>query len=99
MVDLDPPQAPNRFNPMILFCRSSCFAFASVCGKGLRLVFKLLVAFYFIFCALFLILRYGFLPNVERYKPDVEHAISKAKAKHEERQNRIMGLNLLGACG
>ena len=78
MVDLDHPQAPNRFNPMILFCRSSCFAFASVCGKGLRLVFKLLVAFYFIFCALFLILRYGFLPNVERYKPDVEHAISKA---------------------
>lgn len=44
----------------------------------MRLVFKLLVVSYFIFCALFLVLRYAILPNVERYKSDVEHAISQA---------------------
>ena len=44
----------------------------------MRLALKLLVVFYFVFCTLFLILRYGFLPNVERYKADVEHKISLA---------------------
>ena len=78
MLNLDRAQAPNRFNPMILFCRSSCFTLASICGKGLGLALKLLVVCYFVFCALFLILRYGFLPNVERYKPEIEHAISQA---------------------
>ncbi|MES2048893.1 MAG: YhdP family protein [Pseudomonadota bacterium] len=63
---------------MFRLCRSSCLSLASVCGKGLRLGFKLLVICYFIFCALFLVLRYGVLPNVERYKPDVEHTISQA---------------------
>ena len=63
---------------MFRLCRSSCLSLALICGKGLRLVFKLLVICYFIFCALFLLLRYGVLPNVERYKPDVEHRISQA---------------------
>jgi uncharacterized protein (TIGR02099 family) len=44
----------------------------------LQFVFKLLVVCYFIFCVLFLILRYTVLPNVGRYKSDVEQTISKA---------------------
>jgi uncharacterized protein (TIGR02099 family) len=40
-------------------------------------VLKLLVVVYFIFCALFLTLRYGVLPNIDRYKGDVEQIASR----------------------
>ncbi|MBI1892149.1 MAG: TIGR02099 family protein [Burkholderiales bacterium] len=41
-------------------------------------LFKLLVVGYFIFCGLLLSLRYGVLPNIDSYKPDVERLTSHA---------------------
>ncbi|WP_186957131.1 YhdP family protein [Undibacterium umbellatum] len=46
------------------------------CNKSLRFTFKLILALYFLFCILVLVLRYVVLPNVDRYKPDIEQAIS-----------------------
>lgn len=39
---------------------------------------KLLVLGYFLFCALFLILRYVILPEVDHYKPEIEQIASRA---------------------
>ena len=39
---------------------------------------KLLVVVYFLFCLMFLVLRYGVLPNIDRYKPNVEQLASHA---------------------
>ncbi|HCE10644.1 MAG TPA: TIGR02099 family protein, partial [Oxalobacteraceae bacterium] len=39
---------------------------------------KLIVLVYFIFCALFLTLRYAVLPGIDRYKGEVEQVISRA---------------------
>ena len=44
--------------------------------KSLRIALKLVLAIYFLFCILVLVLRYLVLPNVDRYKPDIEQAIS-----------------------
>lgn len=44
----------------------------------LTLAFKLLVLAYFIFCALFLTLRYGILPEIDAYKGNIERIASKA---------------------
>jgi len=44
----------------------------------LRLVFKLLLVGYFIFCALFLTLRYGILPEIDSYKGNIEQMVSRA---------------------
>ncbi|MQR01601.1 YhdP family protein [Glaciimonas soli] len=41
-------------------------------------VLKTLLVLYFLFCALFLTLRYGILPNIDHYKADVEQLASKA---------------------
>lgn len=46
------------------------------CDKSLRFTLKLILALYFLFCILVLVLRYVVLPNVDRYKPDIEQAIS-----------------------
>jgi len=46
------------------------------CDKSLRFALKLILALYFLFCILVLVLRYVVLPNVDRYKPDIEQAIS-----------------------
>ncbi|PXX37354.1 YhdP family protein [Undibacterium pigrum] len=46
------------------------------CDKSLRFTLKLVLALYFLFCILVLVLRYVVLPNVDRYKPDIEQAIS-----------------------
>ncbi|MFZ6875440.1 YhdP family protein [Undibacterium sp. Di27W] len=46
------------------------------CDKSLRFTLKLILSLYFLFCILVLVLRYVVLPNVDRYKPDIEHAIS-----------------------
>jgi uncharacterized protein (TIGR02099 family) len=40
--------------------------------------FKLVVLAYFIFCALFLTLRYGVLPEIGSYKGDIERIVSSA---------------------
>jgi len=44
----------------------------------LALTGKLLVLVYFIFCALFLTLRYGILPEIGSYKGNIEHIASRA---------------------
>ncbi|CAN5470025.1 YhdP family protein [soil metagenome] len=44
-------------------------------------IVKILIAAYFVFCLIFLTLRYGILPNIERYKGDVELAISHSIGK------------------
>lgn len=41
-------------------------------------VLRLLVLGYFIFCALFLTLRYAVLPNIDMYKTDIEQLASRA---------------------
>ena len=47
-------------------------------GVTLRLAFKLLVFFYFLFCVLFLGLRYVVLPNIDHYKSTVEKVATRA---------------------
>jgi uncharacterized protein (TIGR02099 family) len=46
-------------------------------GRALALLFKALVVAYFIFCALFLTLRYALLPNIDRYKGTVEQVATQ----------------------
>ena len=55
-----------------------CSSAGYACGRVLRAVLKTLAVFYFLFCALFLTLRYGVLPNVEHYKPQIEKMASAA---------------------
>ncbi|MES2072485.1 MAG: YhdP family protein [Pseudomonadota bacterium] len=59
------------------FC-GGCSTAGYACGWLLRAVLKVLVLSYFLFCALFLTLRYGVLPNIEHYKPEIEHLTSRA---------------------
>lgn len=63
-----------------LFCRG-CIIAAAHGGRGMRkmmrIALKTLMIAYFVFAALFLLLRYGVLPNVERYKPEIEQAVSQ----------------------
>ena len=78
MVNMDKSCAPQKLNSLFgRFCHS-CLSLGSVCDKGLRLLFALAVIFYFLFCTLFLVLRYGILPNVDRYKPDIERMASQS---------------------
>lgn len=48
------------------------------CMHSLRWAIKILIVLYFLFCLLFLVLRYGVLPNIEHYKSDIEQSASKA---------------------
>lgn len=51
---------------------------SAVTRRVLRIVLICLVVVYFIFCALFLGLRYVVLPNIDFYKPQVEQLASRA---------------------
>ncbi|HTD02468.1 YhdP family protein [Undibacterium sp.] len=53
------------------FC-GGCSTAGYACGRVLRIFLKILAICYFLFCALFLTLRYGVLPNIEHYKPQIE---------------------------
>lgn len=44
---------------------------------GLRWLVRLLVLVYFVFCTLFLVLRYAVLPNIDNYKGDIERLTSQ----------------------
>ncbi|MBS0309686.1 MAG: TIGR02099 family protein [Proteobacteria bacterium] len=46
--------------------------------NALTILLRLLVVVYFIFCALFLVLRYGVLPQIEHYKTEIAQAASQA---------------------
>jgi uncharacterized protein (TIGR02099 family) len=48
---------------------------------ALGAAFKLLIAGYFVFCLLLLVLRYAVLPNIAEYKADVEQVATKAIGK------------------
>lgn len=58
--------------------RRSYFSLGTASGRALRLFLKLALAAYFLFCILFLILRFAILPNVDRYKPEIEQIASRA---------------------
>ncbi|WP_040503183.1 hypothetical protein, partial [Herbaspirillum lusitanum] len=50
----------------------------SATRRVIGFVFKLLVLAYFLFCALFLTLRYGILPEIDSYKGDIEKIATRA---------------------
>lgn len=51
-------------------------------GRGSRrligVLLKLALLLYFVFCALFLSLRYAILPNIDHYQGSVEQLVSRA---------------------
>ncbi|MFJ9451319.1 YhdP family protein [Herbaspirillum sp. NPDC101397] len=51
---------------------------SSATRRVIGFVFKLLVLAYFVFCALFLTLRYGILPEIDSYKGDIEKIATRA---------------------
>ena len=53
------------------------FSLDAVTRRFLRILFKFSIFIYFLFCALFLILRLAVLPNVDRYLPDIERVGSQ----------------------
>ena len=60
----------------------NCYKYFNIATHHtLGALFKLAVVVYFIFCALFLTLRYGVLPNIDHYKTDVEQLASHAIGK------------------
>lgn len=67
---------PNKIVSLFNLLCHSCISFAAVCGILFRLALKLTVISYFIFCAIFLSLRYGILPNIDAYKTDIERIAS-----------------------
>lgn len=78
MLNMDKSCASLKLNGLFSRLSNSCLLIGPVCRKSLRLVLTLAVVLYFLFCALFLVLRYGILPNVDRYKPDIERIASQA---------------------
>jgi uncharacterized protein (TIGR02099 family) len=48
---------------------------------ALSLALTGLLVLYFLFCGTVLVLRYGVLPNIDRYKPNVEQMASKALSR------------------
>jgi uncharacterized protein (TIGR02099 family) len=61
--------------------RAGCVLAAFHGGHGLRkivrLALKIILVVYFLAAALFLIMRYAVLPNVDRYKPEIEQYASQ----------------------
>ncbi|MCU6435522.1 TIGR02099 family protein [Undibacterium sp. Jales W-56] len=73
----------GRLRALMAGCRSA----TAVCGRGVRVLLKLLALCYFLFCALFLALRYGVLPNVAHYKADIEKFASQSIGRPVEITN------------
>lgn len=59
------------------FCLS-CRTVGNAGSRALTWLFRLAVVFYFIFCALFLTLRYAVLPQIADYRVDVEQVVERA---------------------
>lgn len=70
-----PPAANSR--RLLDACLHGGRLFGRGSGRALALLFKALVVAYFIFCALFLTLRYVLLPNIDRYKGAVEQVATQ----------------------
>ena len=67
---------PGRWALCWRFARGSYRRLNRATHHVLGFTLKLLLAAYFVFCALFLVLRYAVLPEVGHYKPRIEALIS-----------------------
>lgn len=74
----DAEKKPGRLATCWRITRDTWFHFNRTTVLLLGLAFKLLLAGYFVFCALFLGLRYLVLPQIDHYKPNIEQMASKA---------------------
>ncbi len=74
-------QAGRRFIAYWRFTKA-CYRYLNIATHHvLGAAVKLLMLAYFVFCALFLTLRYAVLPNIDYYKGDVERIASHAIGK------------------
>ena len=74
----DPLQVTVRLNGYWRAIKES-YRYTNIASHHvLGAVLKLAVLAYFIFCVLFLTLRYAVLPSIERYKGEVEQLTSHA---------------------
>ncbi|WP_295763519.1 YhdP family protein [Undibacterium sp.] len=78
MSEPDPSRKSKPRHKVLRFFHLSCRSLSGACLRLLRILLKLLVLAYFLFCTLFLTLRYALLPNVASYKSDIELMASKA---------------------
>ncbi|WDZ97360.1 YhdP family protein [Herbaspirillum sp. WKF16] len=69
---------PGRWALCWRIARGTYFRLNRASHHALGFTFKLLLAAYFLFCSLFLVLRYAVLPEIGHYKPQIERAASKA---------------------
>ncbi|EOA04884.1 hypothetical protein HFRIS_009739 [Herbaspirillum frisingense GSF30] len=67
---------PGRWALCWRFARGSYIHLNRASHHVLGFTLKLLLAAYFVFCALFLVLRYAVLPEIGHYKPRIEHLVS-----------------------
>lgn len=78
MSRLDQARKTAPRNQLFQLFHLSCASTLSACTVLFRVLLKLLILAYFLFCAIFLTLRYAVLPNVASYKSDIEVLASKA---------------------
>lgn len=74
----NPDQTTPRFAAYWKTIRQAYRTANSVTHHALGILLKLGVFAYFVFCALFLVLRYVVLPNIDNYKADVEKMATQA---------------------
>ena len=67
---------PGRWALCWRIARGSYFRLNRASHHVLGFTLKLLLLAYFVFCALFLVLRYAVLPEIGHYKPRIEHLVS-----------------------
>lgn len=72
-----PPSLRTRWSWHWWAARLTYAKFNALSHHALRWLARLLVLAYFIFCGLFLTLRYAVLPNIDNYKGDIERLTSQ----------------------
>ncbi len=76
--DQSSPASPrNRLYWYWWAARLAYAKFNALSHHSLRWMIRFLVLAYFIFCGLFLTLRYAVLPNIDNYKGDIERMVSQ----------------------
>lgn len=84
MIDESAVSAGTSSSPSsgLALLRLRLLAFWQHLGRGsrtvIRVLLRVLLVVYFVFCALFLTLRYGVLPNIDQYKSNVEQLATHA---------------------
>lgn len=68
---------PGRWALCWRFARGSYRRLNRASHHVLGFTLKLLLVAYFVFCALFLVLRYAVLPEIGHYKPQIERLVSR----------------------